>query len=251
MAERREGVRPLERAKRASGLRLDDALEQAHGQRRLIRLAEDGEHHPAGDARRCAPRPGRHVHETEVVPDLALRDPERLREGLAFVAAAEAQRRVSVSQEADRLVPLVPHDVERHEPLLDEAPEEAQRLCRRGRTERDALGPSTCAPLEARKAIRKYAVASPASDPPGMTIGLRTPALRERTPDRPEVGPRRRGREAEPLELVAAIPEPARRPRRARRRRSCLRTGSTRTRGARKSTSCSSRTHLSFSSSSA
>ena len=112
---------------------------EAHRQLRLGGLTEDGEHHPARDARRVAPRPCRHVHESEVVPHLAVRHAERLGEGLALVAAAEAQRGVSLGQQADRLVPLVADDVERNEPLLDEAAEEAERLRRRGRAERHAL----------------------------------------------------------------------------------------------------------------
>ena len=77
-------------------LRLHHTLDQAHGLLRLGGLTEDGEHHPARDARRVAPRPCRHVHESEVVPHLAVRHAQGFREGLALVAAAEAQRRVSV-----------------------------------------------------------------------------------------------------------------------------------------------------------
>ena len=104
----------------------------------LFRLAEDREHHPSGDARRRATRPGGHVRETEVVPHLTVRDAEGIGEGLAFVAPAEAQRRVPLGQQSDRLVPLVPDDVERDEPVLDEVPEKAERLGRRRGTEHDA-----------------------------------------------------------------------------------------------------------------
>ena len=76
-------------------LRFDHTLDQAHGLLRLGGLTEDGEHHPACDARRVASRPCRHVHESKVVPHLAVGHAQRLREGLAFVAAAEAQRRMS------------------------------------------------------------------------------------------------------------------------------------------------------------
>ena len=134
------GRAPARAREAGEGLWRDDPLEQAHGEVWLVGLTEDGEHHPACDARRSAPGPGRHVHEAEVVPHLTVRDAEGFGEGLAFVAPAEAQRRVPLGQQSDRLVPLVPDDVERDEPVLDEAPEEAERLGRRGGTEHDALG---------------------------------------------------------------------------------------------------------------
>ena len=90
LPERREGVRPVERATR-EGVGLDDPLEKLHRKTRLSRLAKDGEHHPACDARRRSLRAGGDSREAEVLPDVVVMDSERLGESLSLVDPTQAE----------------------------------------------------------------------------------------------------------------------------------------------------------------
>ena len=131
-----------------------------------------------------------------MIPQLLERHPERLRERARLVAAAEADRRLSLGEQSDRLRPLVPQHRGGHEPLVDQAPQKARACAAARESKITPSGVSTWAPLDSRNAIRQYAVVSPPFDPPVITIGCREPPG-SRPADGSELRPRsRRGRPA-------------------------------------------------------
>ena len=98
----------------------------------------------------------RAAREAEVVPDLVVVHPGRLGQSLSLVDPAEGERGLSLGQQPNRMVPLVPDHLRGDDPLFDQPSEEAKRLGGRAGIEADAPGLRTWAALDASTAIRQY-----------------------------------------------------------------------------------------------
>ena len=190
-----------------------------------------------------APRgPPGNGREADVIPEVAQRNPQSARQGGCLVAAAEADRRLSLGEQADRPVPLVGDDLGRHQAVLDQAAEKAERLRRRPRAQGHAAAREHLRSVRGQERDQAVRGRLAAPRPTGHHDRVRLAVPDERARDGSKLAPGRGRREAESAPARHAGTRNRRRPRTPRRRRSGPSYRFAATSASRKSTSCSSRT---------